>query len=279
MAKLKAGSGVRRATDPHDPAPPRDANIDDQRFVDAALDVAGSLICVFDVEGHFLRFNRACERVSGYSFEEIRGRPFYDFLIPKDEVDAVRAAIAQIKPGEPPAPNENQWVTRDGALRLISWSNVCFFDDQGSLTHIVSTGIDITDERRADDALLGIETVGTLLAKHGPTPESLATVMRTLSDTMGYRYLALMLRDGDHIRLGAQLGYDELPEPFDPNLGIIGRVFRTGEASLVADVSIDPGYRAGRADVTSEIAVPLTADGVTLGVLSVESTIEAPLMV
>lgn len=254
-----------------------DQRIDDQRFVDAALDVAGSLICVFDAEGRFLRFNRACELVSGYDFDEIRGRPFYDFLIPKPEVEAVRAAIARIRPGQPPDSNENHWVTRDGALRLISWSNVCFFDEQGSLTHIVSTGIDITDERRADDALRGIESVGTLLAKHGPTPESLATVMRTLSDAMGYRYLALLLRDGDGIKLGAQLGYDELPEAFDPKLGIIGRVFRTGEAALVTDVSADPDYRAGRSDVTSEIAVPLSAEGQTLGVLSIESTIAAPL--
>ncbi len=176
-----------------------------------------------------------------------------------------------------PEPNENHWVTRDGALRLISWSNVSFFDPQGALTHIVSTGIDITEERRADDALHGIEAIGTLLAKHGPTPESLAAVMRTLSDTMGYRYLALLLRDGEGIRLGAQLGYDQLPDTFDPNLGIIGRVFRTGEAAFVSDVSQDPDYRAGRNDVTSEIAAPLTADGATLGVLSIESTFEAPL--
>ncbi|MDO8483873.1 MAG: GAF domain-containing protein, partial [Candidatus Limnocylindrales bacterium] len=250
---------------------------DEHRFVDAVLDVAGSLICVFDAEGRLLRFNRACERVSGYSFDEVRGRPLYDFLIPKDEVDAVRADIARLRPGQPPEANENRWVTRDGALRLISWSDVSFFDEQGSLTHIVSTGIDITDERRADDALRGIETVGTLLAKHGPTPDALAAVMRTLSDTMGYRYLALLLREGDGIRLKAQLGYDDLPDSFDPNLGIIGRVFRTGEAELVTDVSSDRDYRAGRADVTSQITVPLSADGQTLGVLSIESTIEAPL--
>lgn len=269
--------GAPQTADAHDAGATRGMRTDEQRFVDAVLDVAGSLICVFDADGRFLRFNRACELVSGYSFDEIRGRPFYDFLIPRDEVEAVRAAIARIRPGQPPESNENRWVTRDGTLRLISWSNACFFDEQGSLTHIVSTGIDITDERRADDALRGIETVGTLLAKHGPTPETLAAVMRTMADTMGYRYLALLLRDGERIRLGAQLGYDQLPESFDPNLGIIGRVFRTGEAELVPDVSSDPDYRAGRADVTSEIAAPLSADGQTLGVLSIESTIEAPL--
>ena len=43
------------------------------------------------------------------------------------------------------------------------------------------------------------------------------------------------------------------------------------------DVSLDPDYVVGHADVTSEIAVPLSAEGETLGVLSIESTLETPL--
>ena len=250
---------------------------DERWFVDAVLDTAGALVCVFDPDGRFIRFNRACELVSGYTFEEIRGRPMYDFLIPKDEVEAVRAALGRLRAGEPPEPNVNHWVTRDGALRLISWLDACFFDERGFLTHIVSTGIDITDERRADDALRGIEAVGTLLARQGPTRESMAAILQTLADGMGYRYLALFLREGDTIRLGAQLGYGDLPDVFDPDTGIIGRCLRTGEAALVPDVSVDPDYVVGHLDVTSEIAVPLSAEGQTLGIVLIESTLEAPL--
>ena len=253
-------------------------SLDEERwFVDAVLDTAGALVCVFDPDGRFIRFNRACELVSGYTFEEIRGRPFYDFLIPKDEVEAVRADLIRLRSGEPPEPNINHWVTRDGALRLISWLDACFFDERGSLTHIVSTGIDITDQRRADDALRGIEAVGTLLAKQGPTRESMAAILRTLADGMGYPYLALFLREGDSVRRGAQLGYGDLPDVVDPDAGIVGRCLRTGEPALVPDVSVDPDYIAGHADVTSEIAVPLSAEGRTLGVLSIGSTFEAPL--
>jgi diguanylate cyclase (GGDEF)-like protein/PAS domain S-box-containing protein len=250
---------------------------EERQFVDTVLDIAGSLVCVFDPEGRFLRFNRACELVSGYTFEEIRGRPFYEFLIPADEIEAVRADLAGLRAGEPPAPNVNNWVTRDGTLRLISWLDVCFFDAGGSLTHIVSTGTDVTDERRAQEALRGIEAVGTILASHGPTPEAMATVLRTLADGMGYRHIALFLRDGDRLRVGAQRGYDDLAEEFDPNVGIVGRAMRTGEATLVDDVSRDPDYVAGSPDVTCEIAVPLVADGQSIGVLSIEATAEAPL--
>lgn len=131
----------------------REALVEQRRFLDAVLDIAGSLVCVMDPEGRFLRFNRACEVVSGYSFEEIRGQPFYEFLIPTEEVEEVRAALVRLRAGEPPTPNTNSWIAKDGAVRLISWSNTCFFDDGGSLTHVVSTGTDITDERIAQEAL------------------------------------------------------------------------------------------------------------------------------
>ncbi|HEY7524433.1 MAG TPA: diguanylate cyclase [Candidatus Limnocylindrales bacterium] len=255
----------------------REALIAERQFVDTVLDIAGSLVCVFDPDGRFLRFNRACERISGYTFEEIKGRPFYDFLIPRDEIDGVRAALGRLRAGEPPEPNLNNWVLRDGSLRLISWSNASFFDERGSLTHIVSTGIDVTDERRAQDALRGIETVGRLLAKSGPSDASLTAVLRSLADAMGYRYLALALREGDRLELRAQLGYEALPTELDADRGIIGRVARSGEPALVRDVSADPDYVAGSPDVTSEIAVPISAEGQTLGVLNIESTHETPL--
>ena len=161
------------------------ALVEEREFVDTVLDIAGSLVCVIDPEGRFLRFNRACEQLSGYTFEEIRGRPLYEFLVPANEIEAVQADLARLRAGEPPSPNTNNWVTKSGALRLISWLDVCFFDAAGSLTHVVSTGTDVTDERRAQAALRGIEAVGTLLAKHGPTPEAMATVLQTLADRDG----------------------------------------------------------------------------------------------
>jgi diguanylate cyclase (GGDEF)-like protein/PAS domain S-box-containing protein len=240
----------------------RHVQIEERRFVDAILEVAGALVCVFDGDGRILRFNQACELVTGYSFEEVRGRPFYDFLVPPAEIEAVRADLTALRPGQPPMRNENNWVTRDGRLRLIAWSDVCFFDDDGRATHLISTGIDITDERRGEDAMRGIEAVGILLAKTGPTRESMAAVLAILSDRMGYPRLSLVVRRGSRFELGAQVGRDAGAEPFDPTRGLVGRVLETAQPA-----------RSG----TTRIAVPLTADGETVGVLAIESTPGTPL--
>jgi diguanylate cyclase (GGDEF)-like protein/PAS domain S-box-containing protein len=233
-----------------------------RRFVDAILDIAGTLVCVFDGEGRILRFNRACELLTGYEFEDVRGRPFYEFLVPAAEIAAVREDLARLRPGQLPTQNENNWVMRDGRLRLIAWSDVCFFDDVGRATHLISTGIDVTDERRADEAMRGIEAVGTLLATTGPTPESMAAILATLSDRMGYPCLSLFVRRERHFELGAQVGYDERLAELDPSSGIVRRVL---DAAASASVG------------TSQIAVPLTADGETVGVLSIEATPATPL--
>jgi diguanylate cyclase (GGDEF)-like protein/PAS domain S-box-containing protein len=254
----------------------RNSQGEERRFVDAVLEIAGALVCVFDGEGRILRFNRASELVTGYSFEEVQGRPFYEFLVPPAEIAAVREDLARLLPGQLPAQNENHWITRDGRLRLISWSDVCFFDDAGHATHLISTGIDITDERRGDEAMRGIEAVGTLLAKTGPTSESMAAVLTTLSDRMGYPYLSLFIRRGPRFELGAAVGYDGREAALDPTTGLIGRVVRDARSAFLDRAGNDAVLGTESPDVAS-LAVALVVDGETLGVLSIESTPEAPL--
>ena len=250
-----------------------------RRFVDAVLDIAGSLVAVFDGEGRILRFNRACELVTGYTFEEVKGRPFYELLVPEAEIEAVREDLAALRPGQPPTTNENHWVTRDGRLRLISWSDVCFFDDDGHATHLISTGIDVTDVRRGEEALRGIEAVGVLLATTGPTKESMAAVLTTLSDRMGYPHLAVFVRRGGAFVLGAAVGYNGHAASLQVSRGITGRVLRTGRSAFLERPESGDGaeWLPATAEIASQIAAPLIADRETLGVLSIESTAEAPL--
>jgi diguanylate cyclase (GGDEF)-like protein/PAS domain S-box-containing protein len=249
---------------------------EERRFVDAVLEIAGALFCVFDGDGRILRFNQACELVTGYSMEEVRGRPFYEFLVPEAEIPMVREDLARLRPGQLPEQNENHWITKDGRLRLIAWSDVCFFDDEGRATHLISTGIDITEERRGDEAMRGIEAVGTLLAKAGLTPESMAAVLGTLSERMGYPYLSLFIQRGPGFELGAEIGYDGFTDALDPTIGIIGRVLRSARSAF-SQRDDDADWQASIPDVASQIAVPLSADGETVGVLAIESTPELPL--
>jgi diguanylate cyclase (GGDEF)-like protein/PAS domain S-box-containing protein len=278
-APAVARAGARRSS----PAPSkiRDEAEQQRQFLDAVLDIAGALVCVFDGEGRILRFNRACERLTGYTFAEVRGRRFYDFLVPPAEIPAVEADLAALQPGQAPAHNENNWVTRDGQLRLISWSDVCFFDDAGRVTHLISTGIDVTDERRAERALQGIEAVGTLLATTGPTTESLTAVLTTLSERMGYPRLAVFLRRAGRLELRAAVDSKGAARPIDPTDAIVDEVVSTKRSVLasgsVAALADRAAISPAATDAASQMAVPLVVDDVVEGVIGIESTPELPL--
>jgi two-component system sensor histidine kinase/response regulator len=135
----------------------QEALTEERDFTSATIDTAGSLIVVLDPYGRIIRFNRVCEQTSGYSFAEVSGREFWDVLIIPEEIPPLKDLFAELRSGSDPIKHENHWQTRSGELRLIDWSNVALRDKQASTAYIISTGIDITDRRRAEQALRSSE--------------------------------------------------------------------------------------------------------------------------
>jgi len=250
---------------------------EEKRLASGLLDVAGSLVIVLDPTGTVVRFNTACEQLTGYRADEVIGQPIWTLLIPSDELDGVQATFADLRAGQFPNTYENHWIRRDGTRRLISWSSNCLTDDAGTVTHVIGTGTDITEQRRTENALRGIAAVGQVLASHGPTGASLDAVLGMLADHTGYQHLALLIVEGEWLRIGASRGLTNLPDSRSIAQGIVGRVALTGEAAWVHDVRTEPDYVEASPDVRSEIAVPLQANGRTIGVLDIEATADAPL--
>lgn len=124
-------------------------------FIETILNTAETLIFVIDARGHFVRFNEACERLTGYGFEELRGQPIWESVIPPERRAAVRAKHEnQTSPAALPRNLDVEWLTRDGQRRLISWSNAMLTDEAGRLQYMIGTGIDITERKRAERALI-----------------------------------------------------------------------------------------------------------------------------
>lgn len=137
-------------------------------FIETILNTAETLIFVIDARGHFVRFNEACERLTGYRFDELRDRPLWEHVIPPERRAAVRAKHEnQTSPAALPRNLDVEWLTRDGQRRLISWSNAMLTDEAGRLQYMIGTGIDITERKRAERALIEANenlsrTIGTL---------------------------------------------------------------------------------------------------------------------
>lgn len=122
-------------------------------FSTTVLDTVGSLVIVLDRQGHIIRFNRACEVLTGYSFAEVKNQYYADFLLIPEEAVAVKAVIANVSIGHFPNTHENYWVTKTGERRLISWSNTALLDSEGEVAYIIAAGLDITQQRQTETEL------------------------------------------------------------------------------------------------------------------------------
>ena len=121
-------------------------------FASVALDSAGGLVLICDRQGRILRFNRACERASGRSLAEVRGRAAWELLVPDHEKAGVQAMFERLAAGTGQSTHEHHWETA-GGRRLYSWSNTTLTNQNGRVDYIIATGIDITARQESEERL------------------------------------------------------------------------------------------------------------------------------
>ena len=126
--------------------------------------------------------------------------------------------------------------------------------------------------RRRARELAAVESVGSLLAREGPTPDALDQVMGLLEKTFGYRYPSVYIWDGTALQLGAQRNYRFPIHTVTPDKGILGRVVHTRQDVFLPDARSDPDFLSADPSVVSEISIPLETGTELLGVLNVETS-------
>ncbi len=122
----------------------------EHNFINTILQTTGGLIAGFDTHGRIKIFNHACERATGYSFNEVRDRVFWDFLLVPEEIEAVKRVFNNLSTFQFQSEFENYWVTSNGSRRFIRWTNSTVVDKQGDIELVIGTGIDITERKQAE---------------------------------------------------------------------------------------------------------------------------------
>jgi PAS domain S-box-containing protein len=130
-----------------------EAQRNERIFISAVVDTVGSLVVVLDRQARIVRFNRACEQLTGYSFDDIKGQNLLDLLLLPEEQASTKCEFESLRAGNFPNTYENYWVTRDGNPRRISWSNTALVDADGAVEFVIGTGVDITERNRAQELI------------------------------------------------------------------------------------------------------------------------------
>jgi len=124
-----------------------------EQFYKALVDVSGGLIIVLDREGRIVRFNPACEKLTGWKEAELLHKPCFDILLPPEQREYARGVFADLASVQFPQHDEQDWLTQDGTRRWIAWVNSVILDEKGEIQYVVSMGLDQTEKRNAEQAL------------------------------------------------------------------------------------------------------------------------------
>ncbi len=127
-------------------------------FIQALFDTTDALLIVVDGNGGIVRWNRACERLTGYHISSVAGRNFSEALLspaarPQGEALLRRTALTgQAQRDRLPVAGS------DGKLIHVSWSATSLKADSGESDFAVLTGVDETSmilaERQQEESAL-----------------------------------------------------------------------------------------------------------------------------
>jgi two-component system, sensor histidine kinase and response regulator len=113
------------------------------------FDLSIDLLCVAGFDGYFKELNPAWEKILGFSLDELRSKPYIEFVHPEDRA-ATLAEAAKIEQGARVIFFRNRYVCRDGGYRWLSWSAAPFPVHQ----RIYCSARDITDLKLAQDEVV-----------------------------------------------------------------------------------------------------------------------------
>jgi PAS domain S-box-containing protein len=112
------------------------------------IELSSDLIAITGYDGHFRLLNMAWETALGYTREELRAKPFLEFVHPDDREKTI-TMVQRLQPGVPLFSFQNRYQSKDGTYRPIHWRG--FTSSHAECYYTVSrdmSAVQAADEQR-----------------------------------------------------------------------------------------------------------------------------------
>ncbi|WP_437995921.1 PAS domain S-box protein [Sorangium sp. So ce185] len=110
------------------------------------FEVASGLLATADARGHFHDLNPAWERTLGWSLDELRAKPYIEFVHPGDR-EATLAETNALFNGRTTSRFDNRYLCKDGSYRWLGWAARVDMAEPAEARLIYATALDVTNDR------------------------------------------------------------------------------------------------------------------------------------
>jgi PAS domain S-box-containing protein len=123
-----------------------------------------------DITGKVIYCNPYLLDLTGYTYDEVIGEDWFKMFIPKNHTEVIELFEKAVRESKIETYFENPILTKAGEERIIQWNNTLLRDSSGSMIGTTSIGEDVTDRKKAENALLGSEKRYRDLFNYNPLP-------------------------------------------------------------------------------------------------------------
>ena len=121
----------------------------EKEFSESLIQIANVILIGFGTDGKINLFSKAAETLTGYTFDELKEKNWYETIVPRDKYPQAWDRFIMAQKGELPKIVEQAVFTKSGTERMVSWQNGYIFEN-GKIAGTISFGVDITDRKRAE---------------------------------------------------------------------------------------------------------------------------------
>ncbi len=239
-------------------------------FMDLLLDA----ICVVNPKGQVLFASAACEKMFGYTPQEMLGMAVIDLVHPDDK-DRTAALAETINRGGKSHAFENRFIHKDGHIVHIRWSARWSEKDKVR----VAVAHDITESKHAEAIQQALYAISQTVHSVEDLTSLFPRIHAIIGDLLPAQNFFVAMYDSHKDILHFPYfvdEYDESPEPRPLASGTLSaEVIRSGKPLLITPES-DFGHDERFAQVIGSashdwLGVPLKAGKVSIGALVVQS--------
>jgi len=125
----------------------------DEGFSRSLLQALPVFFVAIGKDGTTRVMNDAMLEQLGYSKKEVIGKDYCSMFVPEEDRGELSVVFEKLAGLYEDTLNENRVVTKDGRELLVEWHGRPILNDRGELDFFFGVGVDITEQRKSEEAL------------------------------------------------------------------------------------------------------------------------------